>query len=71
MLSQPGTDEKHVYLMHCHVSTSSSDVVFTAITSKNDVTLCKLDVYVQNRTAVVVASNSLNLSRISLKEKNT
>ena len=35
------------------MSTSSSDVVFfTAVTSENDVTLCKLDVNVKNRTAV-------------------
>ena len=27
-------------------------LVFTAVTSKNDVTLCKLDIYVKNRTAV-------------------
>ena len=27
-------------------------LVFTAVTSKNDVTLCKLDVNVKNRTAV-------------------
>ena len=36
-----------------HVSTSSSEVgFFTAVTSENDVTLCKLDVNVKNRTAV-------------------
>ena len=57
MLSHPGLDKNHVYLMHRlyrkHVSTSSSDVgFFTAVTSENDVTLCKLDVNVQNRTAV-------------------
>ena len=35
-----------------HVSTSSSDVVFcAAVTSKNDVSLCKLDVNVMNQTA--------------------
>ena len=27
-------------------------LVFTAVTSKNDITLCKLDVNVKNRTAV-------------------
>ena len=37
--------------------------------SKNDVTLCKLDVNVKNRTAVAVASTSLNLNRNPLKEK--
>ena len=41
-------------------------LVFTAVTSKNDVTLCKLDVIVKNGTA---ASISLNLSRNSLTEK--
>ena len=39
---------------------------FTAVTSKNDVTLCKLDVNAKNR---MVASTSLNLSRNSLMEK--
>ena len=33
---------------------------FTAVTSENDVTLCKLDVNVNNRTAVAGASTSLN-----------
>ena len=46
-------------------------LVFTAITSKNDVTLCKLDINIKNRTAVAgtVASTSVNLRRNSLKEK--
>ena len=42
-------------------------LVFTAVTSENDVTLCKLDVNIKNRTAVT--STSLNLSRNPLKEK--
>ena len=44
-------------------------LVFTAVTSKNDVTLCKLDVNFMNRMAALVASTSLNFSRNSLKEK--
>ena len=38
--------------MGSHVSTSSSEVVFYSVTSEDDVTLCKLDVNVKNRTAV-------------------
>ena len=45
-----------------HVSTSSSDVGLYSRYVKNDVTLCKLDVNVKNRTATQVAS-TLNLSR--------
>ena len=41
----------------------------TAIMSRNDVTLCELDVNVKKRTADAVASASLNLSRNSLKEQ--
>ena len=44
-------------------------LVFTAVTSKNDVTLCKLDVKVKNRTAFAGSVDFLNLSRISLTEK--
>ena len=40
---------------------------FIAIMSRNDVTLCELDVNVKKRTADAVAS--LNLSRNSLKEQ--
>ena len=54
-LSHPGPDKNHVYLMHwlyrkylCRQVT----LVFTAVTSKNDVTLCKLDVKVKNQMAV-------------------
>ena len=58
-----------MYLMHVyigsHVSTSSNDDGFTADDVKSDVTLCKLDVNVKNRTAV---SGSV-LSRNTLKEK--
>ena len=45
-------------------------LVFTAVTSKNDVTLCKLDVNVKNRTAVAGSVVSLNLSRNSSTEKS-
>ena len=49
---------------------SSSDVgFFTAVTSENDVTLCKLNVDVKNITRSLLASTSLNLSRNPLKEK--
>ena len=43
-------------------------LAFTAVTSKNDVTLCNLDINVKNRMAAVVASTSLNLSRNSLTD---
>ena len=57
MLSHPGQDKNHVYLMHRLYRKSRIYVVkwrwiFTAVTSENDVTLCKLDVNVKNRTAV-------------------
>ena len=57
MLSHPGLDKNHVYLIHRLYRKSRIYVVkwrwvFTAVTSKNDVTLCKLDVNVKNRTAV-------------------
>ena len=42
---------------------------FTAVTSKNDVTLFKLDVKVKNRTAVAGSVGFFNFSRNSLKEK--
>ena len=42
---------------------------FTAVTSENDVTLCKIDVNVKNRTAVAGSVDSLNLSKNPLKEK--
>ena len=56
MLSHPGPEKITCILcigcIGSHVSTMSSDVgFFTAVTSKNDVTLCKLDVNVKNRTA--------------------
>ena len=41
--------------------------VFTTVTSRYDVTLCKLDVHVKNRTAV--AGSVDLLSRTSLTEK--
>ena len=42
-------------------------LVFTAITSKNDVTLCKLDFNVKNRTAV---AGSVDLFKLELKLLN-
>ena len=41
-----------MYLMHRLYRRSRDVVFFTAVTSENDVTLCKLDVNVKNRTAV-------------------
>ena len=40
-------------------------LVFTAVTSKNDVTLCKLDVNVKNRTAV---DDSVNLFKLEKRK---
>ena len=44
-------------------------LVFTAVTSENDVTLCKLNVDLRTERRSLVASTSLNLSRNSLTEK--
>ena len=44
-------------------------LVFTAVTSKNDVTLCKLDVNVKNRTAVAGGVDLFKFEWNSLKEK--
>ena len=44
-------------------------LVFKAVMSENDVTLCKLGVNVKNERGSLVPSTSLNLSRNSLKEK--
>ena len=57
MLSHPGPDKNHMYLMHWlfkEVTYQRRQVtlVFTVVTSKNDVTLRKLDVNVKNRTAI-------------------
>ena len=46
MLSHPGPDKNHMYLMHRLYR--KSRIYFV----KNDVTLCKLGVNVKNRTAV-------------------
>ena len=48
MLSHPGLDKNHVFLMHRLYRKSRIYVV----KSENDVTLCKLDVNVKNWTAV-------------------
>ena len=45
---------------------SSSDIDFNSRYVKNDVTLCKLDVNVKNRTAVADSVDILNLRRNSL-----
>ena len=37
-------------------------LIFTAVTSKNDVTLCKLDVNVKNRMAVAGSVDSFKLN---------
>ena len=57
MLSHPGSDKNHVHLMHwlyrkSRIYRRQVTLVFTTATSKNDVTFCKLDVNVKNRTAV-------------------
>ena len=44
-------------------------VFFTAVTSEIDVTLCKLDVNVKNRTAVAGSVDFFKLNRNPLKEK--
>ena len=44
-----------------HASTSSSDIGFTAVTSKNDVTLCKVEVNVKNRTVVAGSVDFIKL----------
>ena len=44
-------------------------LVFTAVTSKNDVTLCKVDVNVNTGRRSLVESTSLNMNRNSSKEK--
>ena len=54
-----------------HISTSSGDVgFFTAVTSENYVTLCKLDVNIKNRMAVADSVDFFKLSRNPLKEKS-
>ena len=68
MLSHPGPDKSRVFnalvvyevtYLRCQVT-----LVFTAITSKNDITLCKLDVYVKNQTAV---AGSVDFFKLELK----
>ena len=61
-----------MYFMHWLCRKSRCDIDFTADdvmkTDINDVSLCKLDVNVKNRTESLVALASLNLRRNSLKE---
>ena len=57
MLSHPGPDKKSrvfnaLVVLEVTYLRRQVTLVFTAVTSKNDVTLCKLDVNVKNRTAV-------------------
>ena len=56
-LSHPGPGKNRVFnaLVVLEVTYLRRQVtlVFTAVTSKNDITLCKLDVNVKNRTGVV------------------
>ena len=67
MLSHPGPDKNHVYLMHWLYRKSRIDLrrqmtlVFTAVTSENDVTLCKLNVDVKNRAAVACSVDFVKL----------
>ena len=74
MLSHPGLDKNHVNLMHrlyrkTRIYAIKCRCFLQPITSKNDVSLCKLDVNAKNRTAIAGTSASLILSRNSLKEK--
>ena len=45
-------------------------LVFTAVTSKNDITLCKLDVNVKNRTAVAGSVDFFKLEQKLSKVKS-
>ena len=74
VLSHPGLDKNHVYLIHRLYRKSRIYVVkwrwvFTAVTSENDVTLCKLDANVKNRTAVAGSVDFFETSRNPSKEK--
>ena len=69
MLSHPGPDKNHVYLMHRLYRKSRIYVVkwrwfFQPLRQKNDVTLCKLDVNVKNRTVV---AGSVDLFKLEYK----
>ena len=44
-------------------------LVFTAVTSKNDVTLCKLEVNVKNRTAVTGSIDFIKLEKKLFRKK--
>ena len=44
-------------------------LIFTTVTSKNDVTLCKLDVNVKNRTAVAGSVDFIKLDQKLFNEK--
>ena len=68
MLSHPVPEKNHVNLMHWLYGKSCISVIkghcfLQPMTSKNDGSLCKLDISVKNRTVLLVVSASLNLSR--------
>ena len=74
MLSHPGPDKNHVHLMEVTYLRCQVTLVFTAVTSKNDVTLCKVDVNVKNWTAVAGSvdffkheQKLLNVKSVTLK----
>ena len=74
MLSHPGPDKNHVYLMHRLYRKSriyaSSDVGFYSRYVKNDVILRKLDVNVKNRTAVAGIVDFFKLESKLFNEKS-
>ena len=74
MLSHPRPDENHVNLMHWLYRMSCIFVVklrwfLHRMTSKNDVSLCKLDVNVKDRTAVAGSVGCFKLELKLFKEK--
>ena len=56
-------------LMHWLYRSRQVTLVLQPISSKNDVTLCKLDVNVKIERRLLVASASFKLSRNSFKER--
>ena len=66
MLSHPGPDKKSrvfnaLVVLEVTYLRRQVSLDFTAVTSKNDVTLCKLDVNVKNRTAVAGSVDSFKI----------
>ena len=75
MLSHPGPDKNHVNLMGWLYRKSRSYVVkchwfLQLMTSKNDITLCKLDVGVKSRTAVAASVGFFKLEQKLFKGKS-